>query len=161
MTQTRFGSVVPVLILLLFVLSCGRFTSAPKPTQVVDLPSMFGKSLTEMTAILGPSTNRGICHGWTLPEGILSVCYESENSAKETMSSISYDLIQHLAFAPRSGIGSPEEMAPLVNIDLQGRKPDVEFMGGYSYDLILNGKAVYVAFDGGPKEIVGVRVHPR
>ena len=161
MTQTRFESVVPVLILLLFVLSCGRFTSAPKPTQVVDLPSMVGKSLQELTAVLGPSKEFGICHGWTLPEGILSVCYKSDNSAKETMSSISYDLFRRPAFAPRSGIGSPEEMAPLVNMDLQGRKPDVEFIGGYSYDLILNGKAVDIAFDGGPKEIVGVRVNPK
>jgi len=122
---------------------------------------MVGKSLQELTAVLGPSKEFGICHGWTLPEGILSVCYKSDNSAKETMSSISYDLFRRPAFAPRSGIGSPEEMAPLVNMDLQGRKPDVEFIGAYSYDLILNGKAVDIAFDGGPKEIVGVRVNPK
>ena len=55
--------------------------------------------------------------------------------------------------------GSAEEMAALVKIDLKGKQPDSVIRGGYAYDdLNLNGKAVYVFFDGGPNTIVGVRV---
>ena len=132
-----------------------------KPTQVVDLPSMVGKSLQEMTALFGPSEERGICYGWNLPEGELTVCYKDRDSAKKSMSSVSYRFPPATFLSPRAAVSSPEEMAALVKIDLRGRMPDTEIRGAYIYDdLILNGKAVDdVAFDGGPKTIVGVRVH--
>lgn len=159
MTQSCLRTVLPVLILLLSTLSCALFSNAPKPTQVVDLPSMVGKSLQEMTTLLGPPKEMGVCYGWYLPEGVLSVCYR--DYAKKRMENLAYRFPLATVFAPRMAVGSPEEMAALVNIDLQGRKPDVEIRGVYAYnDLILNGKAVDdVAFDGGPKTIVGVRVH--
>ncbi len=118
---------------------------------------MVGKSLQEMTTMLGPSKERGICYGWDLPEGEITACYR--DSAKKSMRSISYRLTPYGGFWTRSEVGSIEEMAALVNIDLQGKKPDNEFRGGYTYDLILNGKTGYVSFDGGPKRIVGARVH--
>lgn len=158
MRQIRLGTVVPIMILLLSILSCDLFSNAAKPTQVVNLPPMVGKSLQEMTTMLGPSKELGICYGWDLPEGELAVCYELGDNAKRLMSSISYRLTPYSGFAPHRGVGSPEEMAALVNIDLQGKKPDSEFRGGYAYDLSLNGKTVDVSFDGGPKRIVGVRV---
>lgn len=159
MTQTRSITVGPMLILVLSTLSCALFTEPVKPTQIVDLPSMVGKSLQEMTTTLGPSKKMGICDGWDLPEGELSVCYESGDYTKKSMSSVSYKFPPPTVFGRRTAVGSPEEMAALVKIDLQGKKPDSEFRGGYAYDLILNGQAVDVAFDGGPKTIVGVRVH--
>ncbi len=161
MTQTRVRTVAPILSLLLATLSCGPFLNPTKPTQVVDLPPMVGKSLEEMTTMFGPLRERGICWHWDLPEGELSVCYKDRDGAKKRMSSISYSFPPAPFFSPRIAVGSPEEMAALVNIDLQGRKPDTEIRGAYIYDdFILNGKAVEdVAFDGGPKTIVGVRVH--
>ncbi len=161
MIKTRLGKVAPTVILLLSVLSCSLFSGPVKPTQVVDLPPMVGKSLEEMKAMFGPSKERGVCFHWDLPEGELSVCYKDRDGAKKLMSSISYSFPPAPLFAPRTAVDSPEEMAALVNIDLPGRKPDTEIRGAYIYDdLILNGRAVDdVAFDGGPKTIVGVRVH--
>ena len=161
MIQVRLGNLVPILILLLATLSCALFSNPTKPTQVVDLPPMVGKSLEEMKAMFGPSKERGVCHQWDLPEGELSVCYQSGDPTKKLMKTLSYSFPPAPLFAPRIAVGTPEEMAALVNIDLQGRKPDTEIRGAYIYDdLILNGKAVEdVAFDGGPKTIVGVRVH--
>jgi len=159
MTRTPLRTVIPVGILLLSTISCAFFTNPSKPSRVVDLPPMVGKSLEEMTTLLGPPYKRGICYGWDLAEGVLSACYESRDSASKMMDSISYEFPPPPLLRPSIAAGSPEEMAPFVNIDLQGRKPDVEFRGGYAYDdLILNGRAVDVAFDGGPKTIVGVRV---
>ena len=158
MTRTRLGTVIPILILLLSILSCDLFSKAPKPTQVVDLAPMVGKSLQEMTAMLGPPKEKGICYGWDFPEGEISACYKYGDSAKKSMDSISYRLTPYGGFTTAS-VGSIEEMAPLVNIDLEGKKPDGEFQGGYAYDWSLNGKTVRLNFDGGPKKIVGVRVH--
>lgn len=162
MTQPRLGIVIPVGILLLATVSCSLFMDDVKPTQVVDLPPMVGKSLQEMTTMLGrPPKERGVCYHWDLPEGELSVCYKDRDSAKKLMSSISYGFPSATFFSPRIAVASPEEMAALVNIDIQGRTPDTEIRGAYIYDdFILNGKAVEdIAFDGGPKTIVGVRVH--
>ncbi len=71
----------------------------------------------------------------------------------------------HYSFPPaplltaRMAVSSPEEMAALVRVDLQGRKPDSTIRGGYTYDnYTLNGKAVDLFFAGGPKTIVGLRV---
>jgi hypothetical protein len=158
MTLSRLGTVVPLLILLLSTLSCSLFSDGFKPTQVVDLPPMVGKSLQELTTTLGPAKVAGICHAWYLPEGEIHACYESGDDAKKTMSSISYRFPPASIVTPRSAVSSPEEMAALVNIDLEGKKPDSEFRGGYAYNLSLNGKADYVAFYGGPKTIVGVTV---
>ncbi len=160
MTRTWLGTVIPVAILLLSTLSCALFKNDVKPTQVVDFPAMLGKSLQEMTAMHGPaSSGQGICYGWNLPEGGLSVCYKSGDTAKNSIDAISYSFPPPTLLAPRMAAGSPEEMAALINIDLQGKKPDVEFQGGYTYhDLNLNGRTADVTFDGGPKTIVGVRV---
>ncbi len=148
-----------MLILLLSTHSCALFTDAVKPTQVVDLPQMAGKSLLEMTALLGPSYPSGICNSWDIPEGKISACYESGDDAKKMMESISYRFPPATVFAPRTAVSSPEEMATLVRIDLRDRKPDSAIQGGYAYrNLIVNGKAVNVFFDGGPETIVGVRV---
>lgn len=159
MTKTRPGTVAPLLILLLSTLSCGTFMTPVKPTQVVDIAPMLGKSLTEMEAMLGPSRAQGICHAWDLPEGMLIVCYKSGDSANKLMDSLHYRLPPTPLFGPMTAVGSPEEMAALVRVDLQGRKPKTEIRGGYGYgNYILNGKAVNLFFDGGQKAIVGVRV---
>ena len=161
MTKIRLATVVLILSLLLSTVSCDRFFKTPKPTQVVDLPPMLGKSLQELTTKLGPSKERGICHHWDLTEGELSACY-GDDIIKKKMSSLSYRfrLLLSSLFIPRMAAGSPEEMAIIVNINLQGRKPDTEFRGGLAYDdLSLNGKAVDVAFDGRADNIVGVRVN--
>lgn len=159
MTQTRFGRIVPILILLLVAIACGPFSNATKPTQVVDISPMIGKSLQEMTTLLGPPKDVGICHGWDVAEGQLSVCYQSGDHQKKLMENLHYRLPPAPFFAARIAAATPEEMAALVKIDLQGRKPDTEIRGGYGYDnFILNGKPVDLFFDGGPKTIVGVRV---
>lgn len=159
MTRTRLGTVIPVGILMLSTISCAFFTNPTKPTKVADLPPMLGKSLEEMTTLLGPSREQGICYGWDLAEGELSVCYRDGDSSKKLMESLHYRFPPPPLFTPRIAAGSPEEMAPIAGIDLKGRKPDTEIQGGYGYDdLILNGKTVNVFFDGGPKGIVGVRV---
>lgn len=162
MRQIRLGTFAPILILLVSILSCAPFMNGPKPTQVVDLPSMVGKSLQEMETMLGPSKLRGVCYNWQLPEGELVAGYKDHDSAKKKMSTLWYRFPSYTFFVPGRAVSSPEEMAALVKIDIKGRKPDSEFRGGYAYDnLSLNGKSVDVAFDGGPKRIVGVSVHPK
>ena len=140
MTQTRLGTVVPILILLLSILSCDRFngsSNVAKPTQVVDFPSMIGKSLQEMTTMLGPLKQNG---RWELPEGELDVHYEIPDEAKGLMSSIDYQL------KPDFGVGSPEEMMALLNINVQGKeaKKDARGRGFFTYDISMNGKSCFI-----------------
>jgi hypothetical protein len=138
MTLKRIGTVV-VLVTLLSTTSCDRFGSSnvAKPTQVVDFPSMAGKSLQEMTTMLGPATERALCYGWELPEGDLTVCYGGDN-AKRLMSSISYEL------KPDRGVGSLEEMMALVNINVQGKEAKEDRRGFFTYNFRLNDKSCFV-----------------
>src|SRR5881397_3929371 len=106
MTLIRLGTVVVLMTLLLFIISCDRFngsSNGAKPTQVVDLPSMIGKSREEITKMVGipPYKDDSLGPVWELPEGRLSV-FKKENG--ET-SFISYSLKK-----PYSGFVSPEEM---------------------------------------------------
>jgi hypothetical protein len=159
MPRTRLGTVVPVGILLLLMISCAGFMEPIKPTQVVDLSPMLGKSLQEMTTLLGDPKASGICHAWDLPEGRLSACYRSGDYQKKMMETLHYTLPPSPLFGRRMAVSSPEEMAALVKIDLQGRRPDSTIQGGYGYNnFIMNGQVVNLFFDGGPKTIVGVRV---
>ena len=139
MTLKRIGTVVVLATLLLSIISCDRFGSSnvAKPTQVVDFSSMAGKSLQEMTTMLGPATEKTLCHGWELPEGDLTVCYEGDN-AKRLMSSISYEL------KPDRGVGSLEEMMALVNINVQGKEAKENRRGFFTYDIRLNDKSCFV-----------------
>jgi len=140
MTLIRLGTVVVLVTLLLSIISCDRFGSSnvAKPTQVVDLPSMMGKSLQEMTTMLGPFTKKALCYGWELPEGELTVCYGAGDNAKRLMSSISYEL------KPDRGVGSLEEMMALVNINVQGKEAKKNRRGFFTYDFRLNDKSCFV-----------------
>jgi len=138
MKQARLGTVVPMLILLLSILSCDRFGSSTvaKPTQVVDLSSMAGKSLQEMTTMLGPPRQQALCYHWELPEGELSVCYEGDD-AKKRMSSITYEL------KPERGVGSLEEMTELININVRGKEAEENRRGFFTYkDISINGVTI-------------------
>ena len=139
MTLSRLGTVVVLATLLLSIISCGRFGSSnvAKPTQIVDFSSMAGKSLQEMTTMLGPATEKVLCHGWELPEGDLTVCYEGDN-AKRLMSSLSYEL------KPDRGVGSLEEMMALVNINVQGKEAKEDRRGFFTYHFRLNDKSCFV-----------------
>ena len=77
MTLIRLGTVVVLVTLLLSIISCDRFngsSNGAKPTQVVDLPSMIGKSRQEITKMVGipPYKDDSIAVDWELPEGTLS-----------------------------------------------------------------------------------------
>jgi hypothetical protein len=159
MAKANLRAFIPLIILLLLTISCALFVDRKKPTQSVDMPSMLGKSLVEMEEQLGQSKVMGICHGWDFPEGTLSTCYKPNERPERTMETLHYSLTSATTFSPGLGSASPEEMAALVNIDLEGRGPDTSIRGGYGYDnYILNGKNVHLFFDGGPKTIVGIRV---
>lgn len=139
MKQARSGTVVFILILLLSIVSCDRFignSNVAKPTRVVDFPSMAGKSLQEMTTMLGPPRQQVLCYHWELPEGELSVCYGGDN-AKKRMSSITYEL------KPDSGVGSLEEMMALINLDVQGKEAEKNRRGFFTYkDISINGVSI-------------------
>lgn len=139
MTLSRLGTVVVLATLLLSIISCSRFgnSNVAKPTQIVDFSAMAGKSLQEMTTMLGPATARSLCYGWELPEGDLTVCYES-NNAKRLMSSISYEL------KPDRGVRSLEEMLALVNINVQGQEAKEDRRGFFTYSFRLNDKSCFV-----------------
>lgn len=109
-----------------------------KPTQVVDLPSMIGKSREEIEKMVGIPAAREDSAGihWVLPEGRVKV-------DKITPGSISYNLKSYSDFAPDRGVASPEEMAALVNIDIQGRQPEKLRDGIVAYrNLSVNGKTL-------------------
>ena len=132
MTLSRLGTLVVLATLLLSTTSCGRFGSSnvAKPTQVVDFSSMAGKSLQEMTTMLGPPAKKSLCHGWELPEGDLTICYEGDH-AKRLMSSLSYEL------KPDRGVRSLEEMLALVNINVQGKEAEKNRKGFFTYHFRL------------------------
>lgn len=146
MTLIRSGTIVVLVTLLLSIISCDRFngrSNGPKPTQVVDLPSMIGKSREEITKLVGipPYKEDSLGFQWELPEGTLSV-FKKENGETQF---IDYSLKK-----PYSGFATPEKMAALVNIDVQRRKPGESVRGVYTYDDIsVNGKTFDLAIDRG------------
>jgi hypothetical protein len=144
MTQIREGTVVPILLVLLSILSCAGFGTSDiaKPTKIVDFPSMVGKSLQELTTMLGSPTQRVLCYNWQLPEGELSVCYENDGKANTLMSSLSYRL--NPDSEPRLGVGSIEEMMALVSINVKGKKAEEHRKGFFTYDIEMNGKSCFV-----------------
>lgn len=154
MTKIRLATVVLILSLLLSMSSCDRFNGgsnvASKPTQVVDFPSMIGKSLQEMTTMLGPARERcpTCSYTWELPEGELSVGYELGDYAKKWMSSIDYKLKPDLA------VGSPEEMMALLNINVQGKEAKEDRRGFFTFDIDVNGKSCFVDVHPGRKNLI-------
>ena len=144
MTLTRLGTALVLVTLLLSIISCDRFNPrarGAKPSQVVDLPSMIGKSREEITKMFGfpPYKDDIIAVNWELPEGDLAV-FKEDNGETDF---ISYSLKQSYA-----GFVSPEEMAKLVNIDVQLRKPRKLYKGIHAYDYVsANGKTFTVSID--------------
>ena len=142
MKQKHLAIFVLILSLLLSMSSCNRFGSSnvpSKPTKVVDFPSMVGKSLLEMTTMLGQAKPIVNCFGWELNEGQLRVCYETRDYAKKWMSSIEYELKPDLA------VSSPEEMLALLNINVQGKEAKKDRRGFFTYqDINVNGKSGFV-----------------
>jgi hypothetical protein len=142
MTLIRLGTVALLVTLLLSISSCNRF-NGPKPTQVVDLPSMIGKSREEITKMVGtpPYKDDRMAVEWELPEGNLSV-FKKENGETE--------FINYRVKKSYSGFATPEEMAALVNIDAKRRKRSESVRGVYTYDDIsANGKTFDLAIDRG------------
>ena len=145
MKQARLGTVVLLLILLLFIVSCDRFigsSNVVKPTKVVDLRLMAGKSLQEMTTMLGPPRQEVLCYHWELSEGEVTVCYEG--SVKKYMSSIAYELKPDSGSGAERGVGSLDEMMALVNIDVQGKEAEKNNRRGlFTYNNInINGVTI-------------------
>jgi hypothetical protein len=113
----------------------GEVREGFKPTQVVDLPLMIGKSRPEITKMVGisPYRDENVAADWELPEGRLTVFRNS----------INYNLKSYSDFDPDHGVASPEEMAALVNIDIQGRQPEKIRDGVVAYrNLSVNGKTL-------------------
>src|SRR5688572_30314004 len=147
--MTRPGTLAPILILLLVVLSCSRFTGGSteftKPTKVVDFSAMAGKTLLELTTLLGQATPTTSCFEWELSEGKLTVCYESRDYAKKLMSSISYQLDAKSGDKPGYGAQSPGEFMQLINIDPEGRQTEDHRKGFVSYtNFVMNGRSFFV-----------------
>ena len=69
---------------------------------------------------------------WELPEGYLIVFKNS----------IDYKLKSYSDFDPDRGVGSPEEMAALVGVDIQGRQPEKARDGVVYRNLSVNGKTL-------------------
>jgi hypothetical protein len=113
----------------------GEVKEGFKPTQVVDLPLMIGKSPPEITKMVGisPYREESVAVDWDLPEGYLTVFRNS----------INYNLKSYSDFDPDRGVASPEAMAALVNIDIQGRQPEKIRDGVIAYrNLSVNGKTL-------------------
>jgi hypothetical protein len=142
MKPARLGTIVLIFIFLLSIVSCDRFndgSNVVKPTKVVDVPSMAGKSLLEMTKMLGQAAPTASCFLWEFPEGKLTVCYEIGDYAKKWMSSITYELKPDLA------AGSLEEMMALLDIDVQGKQAEKHWKGFFTYkDISVNGKSCFI-----------------
>jgi hypothetical protein len=117
----------------------GEVPEGFKPTQVLDLPAMIGKSREEITKMVGspPYKEDSPDAYWQLPEGRLSVFDNVKNPA------INYNLKSYSDFAPDRGVASPAEMAALVHIDIQGRQPEKIRDGVVVYrNLSVNSKTL-------------------
>ena len=85
---------------------------------------------------------------WVLPEGRLSVF--------KSRTFISYNLKSYSDFDPNRGVASPEEMAALVNIDIQGRQPEKIRDGVVAYrNLSVNGKTLDLYINMSDKRYMG------
>ena len=114
----------------------GEVPEGFRPTQVVDLPQMLGKSRPEVTEMVGvpPFNEDNIAADWQLPEGHLM------DFSRPDESSFYYKLNWYSDFDPNRGVGSPEEMAALVQVDLQGMQPEIREGYLFYHDLSVNGK---------------------
>jgi hypothetical protein len=161
MKTIRLTNVVLILSLLLSMSSCDRFNGSSKvakPTQVVDFPSMVGKSLVEMTTMLGQATERcpTCSYTWELPEGELSVGYELREYSKRRMSSIEYKLKPDLA------VDSPEEMMALLNINVQGKETKEDRRGFFTYqNITVNDKSGFIDVHPHGKSLVFGQQNPK
>lgn len=141
MTNIRMGGEVPLGF---------------KPTKVVDLPAMIGTPRAEITKLVGtpPYKEENIAADWQLPEGRLTYFDGLQKP------SIYYKLNSYSDFDPSRGVASPEEMATLVHIDLQGRQPEIQKENLFYGDLSSNGRTfdLYISFDPSDKRYLGVSI---
>jgi len=127
-----------------------------KPTQIVDLPAMIGKPRADITIMVGlpPYRDEHMAGDWQLPEGHLIYFDGLEKP------SLYYRLNTYSDFDPNRGVGSPEEMAALVRIDLQGRQPETRNDDLFYRALRVNGKSLdlYIYFEKSDKRYMGVSI---
>ena len=155
MTLIRLGTVAVLVTLLLCITSCNRLNGilhGPKPSQVVDLPSMIGKSSEEISKIVGvqPYKDDSMVVDWDLPEGRLAVFKEKNGDT----SFISYSLNEAY-----SGFASSAEMAALVNVDVQRQKPEEDRNGNHSYKHVsASGKTFSLVIERNRSGFFDVRI---
>lgn len=128
----------------------GQVPKGFKPTQVVDLPQMIGKSPQDITKMVGtsPYKDEKTAADWVLPEGRLSVFKNTDF--------ISYNLKSYSDFDPDRGVGSPEEIAALVKVDIQGRQSENIRDGVVAYrNLNVNGKTLDLYINVSDKRYTG------
>ena len=88
---------------------------------------------------------------WDLPEGRLSVFKVTD--------SINYNLKSYSDFDPDRGVASPEEMAALVNIEIQGRQPEKIRDGVVAFrNLSVKGKTLDLYIKMSDKRHMGARI---
>lgn len=144
MLRKRTAKIVLLVSLLCSMASCARFdgsSSVKKPTKVVDFPSMTGKSLQELTTMLGQAKQScpTCAFTWDLAEGELKVQYESRDFSYRMMSSIDYTLKPDLA------VSSAAEMMALINIDVDGKEAKKDRRGFFTYnDISVNASSGFV-----------------
>jgi hypothetical protein len=109
---------------------------------------MIGKSRPEITRMVGisPYRDESVAADWDLPEGRLTLFRNS----------IDYNLKSYSDFDPDRGVATPEEMAALVNIDIQGRQPEKIRDGVVAYrNLSVNGKTLDLYINMSDKRYMG------
>jgi hypothetical protein len=143
MEDQRMRIILPLIVLMLVVLACGRFGSGPgagsnanrsnsAPTaaaKAVDMPSLVGRSNEEIKSIVGVEPKYETPYlAIELPQGELTV-----DSMKGKQTSI--------GFKPKgTAYATPDKLGDLVGIDLKGIPVPTSSGEYYFYDDVKTPK---------------------
>lgn len=149
-----------ILTLVVVVAGCGGFRSASdgakssptpvstpaQPKKVVDLPALLGKSRDEMVKIVGKEPKResaGLYIDWDVELGTVHVNYDIKKVP--TRYNFSFQT-QAVGSQLLMGTETPDQLAGMAGIDLQGKTPTGTGMYPTIEGLTINGKTVKVVF---------------
>lgn len=134
---------LPVLVLMIAVLGCSRFSStgagannsaasntasAAKSGKVVDMPALVGKSPEQIKTIIGETPRFETPYlSFDLPQGSLTVDY-----MKNVQTTIGFE-------SSGPGLDSPDKLGDLVGIDLHGLPAPTPTDGIYFYREVKAG----------------------
>jgi len=163
--MNKLGAIALILLVPTCLVSCGRLNAPQqRAAPVVDIPSLFGRSVDEVKQTLGPPTSGDgkLSLTWELHDGELTIITVWKQETKVEKFIFEPNLTSE-AQKQNYKLLSYEQCGDLIGVDIHGVKPD-----DYAYEkgsevanyrhLVLNGHPAYVGFEKRGGTCTGVMV---